>query len=138
MDGMTQRAPRARPGFVTFAVVLVYLGGIAQIALGILAIFLRYTPEAAEGDTALAVTLLGVAMILFGLFVIALASGVARGSRVSRWAATIVLLAAVLLAVVDLVVAADGDWSGLAVQLAVSALVIVALWTGAGRRYFAA
>ncbi|MFB2581373.1 hypothetical protein ACEXQD_08980 [Herbiconiux sp. P15] len=135
---MTQRAVRARPGSVTFAVVLVYIAGVAQIALGILAIFLRYTPEASEGETALAVTLLGAAMVLFGLFVIALASGVARGSRVSRTVVTVLMLLAVALAVVDLVVAADGDWSGLAVQLVVSALVILPLWLGAGRRYFAA
>ncbi|QJU55971.1 hypothetical protein HL652_06850 [Herbiconiux sp. SALV-R1] len=115
-----------------------YIGGIAQIALGILAIFLRYTPEASEGGEALAVTLLGVAMILFGLFVVSLASGVARASRMSRLVASILLVLAVLLAVLDLVVAGDGDWSGLAVQLVVSAAVIVPLWVGPGRRYFAA
>ncbi len=134
----TSSARRKRPGLVTVAVVLMYIGGIAQIALGILAIFLRYTPEASEGGEALAVTLLGVAMILFGLFVVSLASGVARASRMSRLVASILLVLAVLLAVLDLVVAGDGDWSGLAVQLVVSAAVIVPLWVGPGRRYFAA
>ncbi|WP_368496292.1 hypothetical protein [Herbiconiux sp. A18JL235] len=129
---------RTRPGLVTLAVVLMYIGGIAQIALGILAIFLRYAPEASEGDTALVVTLLGVAMILFGLFVVSLASGVARASRMSRLVASILLVLAVLVAVLDLVVAGDGDWSGLAVQLVVSAAVVVPLWVGPGRRYFAA
>lgn len=137
MGGMTKTASRRRPGSVTFAVVLTYVGGIAQIALGILSIFLRYTPEASEGGIALTVTLLGVAMILFGLFVIALASGVARGSRASRIGATVVVLLALLLAVIDLVVAGDGDWSGVAVQLVVAVAVIVPLWTGPGRRYFA-
>lgn len=135
---MVQRVARSRPGLVTFAVVLMYIGGIAQIALGILAIFLRYTPEASEDGVALTVTLLGVAMILFGLFVIALASGVARASRASRIGATVVMLLGVLVALVDLVVAGDGDWSGLAVQLVVAAAVIVPLWTGSGARYFAA
>ena len=128
---------RTRPGLVTFAVVLMYIGGIAQIALGVLAIFLRYAPEASEGDTALVVTLLGVAMILFGLFVVSLASGVARASRMSRLVASILLVLAVLVAVLDLVVAGDGDWSGLALQLVVSAVVVVPLWVGPGRRYFA-
>ncbi len=135
---MVQRVARSRPGLVTFAVVLMYIGGIAQIALGILAIFLRYTPEASEDGVALTVTLLGVAMILFGLFVIALASGVARASRASRIGATVVMLLGVLVALVDLVVAGDGDWSGLAMQLVVAAAVIVPLWTGSGARYFAA
>lgn len=138
MGTMVQRVARSRPGLVTFAVVLMYIGGIAQIALGILAIFLRYTPEASEDGVALTVTLLGVAMILFGLFVIALASGVARASRASRIGATVVMLLGVLVALVDLVVAGDGDWSGLAMQLVVAAAVIVPLWTGSGARYFAA
>ena len=136
MGGMTQTPPRHRPGLVTLAVVLMYIGGIAQIALGILTIFLRYAPEASADGVSLAVTLFGVAMILFGLFVIALASGVARGSRMSRLGATVVMLLGLVLAVVDLIVAADGDWSAVAVQLVVSALVIVPLWTGPGRRYF--
>ncbi len=68
-----------RPGVVTFSVVLMYIGGIAQIILGILTIFLRYTPEAQSGGIALPITLLGAGMILFGLLVIGLASGVARG-----------------------------------------------------------
>lgn len=131
-----RRGERSRPGLVTVAVVLMYIGGIAQIALGILAIFLRYTPEAQRDGIALAVTLLGAAMILFGLFVVALASGVARASRASRIGATVVMLLGVVVALLDLLVAGDGDWSGIAVQLVLSAAVIVPLWVGAGRRYF--
>ena len=126
-----------RPYSVTLAVALMYVGGIAQVALGIGIIFLRYTPEAEANETELAVSLFGAGMILFGLFVIALASGVARGSRASRAAATVVLLLALILTIVDLAVAADGDWTAVAVQLAVSTAVIVPLWTGSGRRYFA-
>ncbi|MET1051924.1 MAG: hypothetical protein ABWX65_04720 [Mycetocola sp.] len=128
---------RHRPAAVTVAVVLMYMGGIAQIALGIVTIFLRYAPESVSEGIVLAVSLFGVAMILFGLFVIALASGVARGSRASRIGATVVLTLALILVVADLIVAADGDWSGTAVQAVVSAAVILPLWIGAGRRYFA-
>ena len=134
---MTQSASRDRPGFVTVAVVVMYLGGIAQIALGILTLFIRYIPDAPTGDVGLLVSLFGAGMILFGLFVIALASGVARGSRAARVSATVVLLLALALAIADLIVAGDGDWSGVAVQLVLSAAVILPLWTGAGRRYFA-
>ncbi|KJC63296.1 membrane protein [Agreia bicolorata] len=114
-----------------------YLGGVAQIALGILTLFIRYIPDAPTGDIGLLVSLFGAGMILFGLFVIALASGVARGSHASRVSATVVLLLTLVLALVDLVVAGDGDWSGVAVQLVSSTAVILPLWTGAGRRYFA-
>jgi len=134
---MTQSASPVRPGLVTLAVVVMYLGGIAQIALGILTLFIRYIPDAPTGDLGLLVSLFGAGMILFGLFVIALASGVARGSRASRVSATAVLLLALVLAIVDLVVVGDGDWSGVAVQVVSSAAVILPLWTGAGRRYFA-
>jgi hypothetical protein len=122
---------------VTFAVVVMYAGGLAQIALGILTLFVRYIPDAPTGGLGLLITLFGAGMILFGLFVIALASAVARGSRAGRVSATVVLLLALALALTDLVVVGDGDWSGVAVQLVASAAVILPLWTEPGRRYFA-
>ena len=126
-----------RPGWVTWAVVLMYIGGIIQIALGILTVFLRYAPDVAADGIALGVTLVGAGIILFGLFVIGLASGVARGSRASRVGATVVILLGLALAIADLVIAGDADWSGVAIQLILVAAVIVPLWVGAGRRYFA-
>lgn len=133
----TRGASRKRPGLVTVAVVVMYAGGLAQIALGILTLFIRYVPDAPTGDIGLLVTLFGAGMILFGLFVIALASGVARGSRAARVSATVIMLLALALAVTDLVIVGDGDWSGVAVQIVSSAVVILPLWTGPGRRYFA-
>jgi len=126
-----------RPGGVTFAVVLMYIGGIAQIALGVLTIFLRYAPDVAADGTTFAVSLTGAGMVLFGLFVVALASGVARGSRVSRLSATVVVALGLVLMLADLIVADDGDWSGVAIQGLVVVCVVLPLWTGAGRRYFA-
>ncbi|MET0955103.1 MAG: hypothetical protein ABWY68_04070 [Cryobacterium sp.] len=134
-------APEERPslpGSVTFSVVLMYLGGIVQMGLGIIIVFLRYVPGVTDHDITLAVTLVGVGIILFGLFVVSLASGVARGSRASRLSATIVLLLGWVLFIVDLVVSADGDWSGVIIQTAIAVAVILPLWVGAGRRYFAA
>ena len=126
-----------RPGGVTFAVVLMYIGGIIQIALGVLTIFLRYAPDVAADGTTFAVSLTGAGMVLFGLFVVALASGVARGSRVSRLSATVVVALGLVLMLADLIVADDGDWSGVAIQGLVVVCVVLPLWTGAGRRYFA-
>lgn len=132
---MTGERPR-RPGVVTFSVVLMYIGGIAQIVLGVLTIFLRYTPEAQSGGVALPVTLLGAGMVLFGLLVIGLASGVARESSAARSGATAVMFLGLAFAVVDLVVAADGDWSAVISQSIATVLVVVPLWVGRGRRYF--
>jgi len=133
---MSDATARRRPGIVTFVVVLIYIAGIADVALGVLTIFLRYLPETAAEGITLPVTLLGAGMILFGLLLVALASGVARGSRAARIGTTIVLLAGLALDVADLLIAADGDWSGVVTQLAACAIVIIPLWVGAGGRYF--
>lgn len=125
-----------RPGTVTFAVVLMYMAGIIQILLGILTIFLRYTPDAQSQGVTLPITLLGAGMVLFGLLVIGLASGVARGSSAARQGATAVMLLGLAFAVLDLLVAADGDWSAVISQSIASIAVVVPLWTGRGRRYF--
>ncbi|MET3905394.1 hypothetical protein [Paenarthrobacter sp. 4246] len=125
-----------RPGVVTFSVVLMYIGGIAQILLGILTIFLRYTPEAQSGGIALPITLLGAGMILFGLLVIGLASGVARGSEAARRGATAVMLLGLAFAVLDLTIAGDGDWSAVISQSIATVAVLVPVWVGRGRRYF--
>lgn len=134
---MTAQEHPRRPGLVTWAVVLMYIGGITQIGLGIVTVFLRYAPDVAAEGIALGVTLVGAGIILFGLFVIALASGVARGSRASRLGATVVILLGLALAITALVVADDGDWSGVTIQLVLVAAVILPLWVGPGRRYFA-
>lgn len=128
---------RRRPGAVTFAVVLMYVSGIAQISLGVLTMFLRYAPVVVADGIGFAVTLAGAGMVLFGLFVIALASGVARGSATSRLGATTVMLMGLTVMVVDLLVANDGDWIGVVSQTVFAIAVTVPLWVGAGRRYFA-
>lgn len=123
---------------MTVAVVVLYLGGIAQIGLGVVSIFLRYSTEVQADGLTLAVTLTGAGMVLFGLFMIAIASGVARGSALSRAIASAIVALALALAVVDLVVAGDGDWTGVVVQSVVAAAVLLPLWLGGGRAYFAA
>ncbi|MFK0039814.1 hypothetical protein ACIQTW_08215 [Paenarthrobacter sp. NPDC090517] len=133
---MTMGESPKRPGAVTFSVVLMYIGGIVQIILGILTIFLRYSPEAQSGGIALPITLLGAGMILFGLLVIGLASGVARGSEAARRGATAVMLLGLAFAVLDLIIAADNDWSAVISQSVATAAVLVPLWVGRGRRYF--
>ncbi|QHC68478.1 hypothetical protein GSU68_08185 [Rathayibacter sp. VKM Ac-2759] len=113
-----------------------YLGGLAQIALGIGTIFLRYTPGASADGLGTVVTLLGAGMILFGLFVIALASGVARGSRAARTSATAVMLLGLALMLADALTAGDGDWSGVVIQSIAVLAVVAPLRIGRGRRYF--
>jgi len=134
---MTTGESPKRPGVVTFSVVLMYIGGIAQIVLGVLTIFLRYAPEAQSSGITFPITMLGAGMVLFGLLVIGLASGVARGSEAARRGATAVMLLGLAFAVLDLIIAADGDWSAVISQSIATVAVVIPLWTGRGSRYFA-
>jgi len=117
---------------VTIAVVLVYLSAFANVALGVLVLLSRY--EVAEADV-LRVSLLGAAIILFGLLLIGMASGLARGSRLSRTFATIYLGVLVVLSVVTIATTDGWDWGSM-IDLAIEALILVALWAPPGSHHF--
>ncbi|MFD4959169.1 hypothetical protein [Microbacterium sp. NPDC058389] len=123
---------RRRPVIVTIAVVLVYVSAFANVALGVVVLLSRY--EVAEADV-LRVSLLGAAVILFGLLLIGMASGLARGSRLSRTFATIYLGVLVVLSVMTIVTTDGWDW-GSTIDLAIEALILVALWAPPGSRHF--
>jgi hypothetical protein len=138
LSTMTEATATRRPGVVTFVVVLTYLAGLADIILGILIIFARYIPEivSAGHGVRLLVTLIGAATVLFGLLTLALASGISRGSRFSRWGVTGLLSAGFILTLVLHFANADEDWSGVIVQAVICILAILPLWVGRSRRYF--
>ena len=117
---------------VTIAVVLVYVSAIASVAVGTLVLLSRYE---VERSSVLPVSLLGAAIILFGLLLIAMASGLARGSALSRTLATVYLGVLSLLHVLTIATTDDWDWSAI-VQLALAALMILVLWTPPGAHYF--
>lgn len=119
---------------VTIAVVLVYIGGLTSAAVGILILLSRYQVERAE---VLPVSLLGAAIILFGLLTLAVASGVARGRRFARLLLTIYLAVALVLNLITIVSTDAWDWSAI-VEMAADAFILVALWAPPGSRYFRA
>ncbi|SFS16011.1 hypothetical protein SAMN04487846_3222 [Microbacterium sp. cf046] len=126
-------APPARqPVLVRIAVVLVYLSGLTSIAIGILVLLSRYDIARAE---VLPVSLLGSAVILFGLLTIAIASGVARGRRLARLLLTIYLGVQFVLHIVTIVTTETWDWTSMA-EMAAYAFIGFALWTPPGSRYF--
>ncbi|MCP2636391.1 hypothetical protein K0817_007385 [Microbacterium sp. HD4P20] len=127
-------APRTRrPAVVTVAVVLIYIAAIADVALGIFVLLSRYQ---ATGSDVLVVSLLGAGIILFGLLLIAIASGVARGSRLSRGLATVFLTVLIVLRVVTIISTDTWDVSAI-VQSVLAAFALVVLWTPPGARHFA-
>jgi hypothetical protein len=125
-------AAERRPVVVTISVVLVYLSAFAAVLLGILVLLSRY--EVVSADV-LPVSLLGAGIILFGLLLVAVASGIARGSRLSRTLATVYLALLIILNAVAIGTTDSWDWSASA-QLAVEVLIILALWLPPGARHF--
>lgn len=130
---MTDPAPAtARPAVVTLAVVLVYIGGFANTALGILILLARYEVPA---DEVLAVSLVGAATILLGLLTVAGASSLARGSRLARLLLTAYLAVLGVLQGLSLALT-DRDLAVVAPLIATVA-VIAAVWIPpTSRRYF--
>ena len=118
---------------VTIAVVAVYISAFANVLLGILILLSRY--QVARADV-LPVSLLGAAVILFGLLLVAVASGLSRGSRLSRVLATVYLGILMALNAATIATTDGWDWST-AVQLAVQLIVVVLLWAPPGSRRFA-
>ncbi len=129
---MTSTVEVRRPVPVTVAVVLVYVGGFANTALGVLVLLSRYQVDA---DDVLAVSLVGAATILLGLLTVAGGSSLARGSRLARalltaYLSLLVVLQGLALALTEL------DPTIITALLAALA-VIAAIWIPAtARRYF--
>ncbi|MBN9224021.1 MAG: ATPase [Microbacterium sp. SCN 70-27] len=122
----------SRPVPVTIAVVLVYLGGLASALFGILFLLARYAVEA--GDV-VDVSFVGVGIILFGLLSVAAASGLGRGSGLSRVFVTVLGAALIALQLWGLVI--DHHWSTWAVmQIVLYGAVIAVLWLPSAGRFF--
>lgn len=121
-----------RPIAVTIAVVLVALTGAYNTALGILVLLSRYDVPA---EDVLTVSLVGAGIILFGLLTLAVASGIARGSRLSRLLVTVYIAVQLTLHVITIVT--SDAWDGLLfVQITLQLALLVVMWTPVGSRYF--
>ena len=129
---MTTPEKARRPVAVTVAIMLVYIGGLLNTALGVLVLLSRYEVTA---DLVLPVSLIGAATILLGLLTIAGGSALSRGSRLARILLTAYLSVLVVLqAAARLLTELDAT---LAAALVAALAVIAALWIPAdARRYF--
>ncbi|WP_350352594.1 hypothetical protein ABS642_05905 [Microbacterium sp. A8/3-1] len=132
MDIVTEQ-PRShkRPVVVTVVVILVVLSGLSNALLGLTVLLSRY--QVPDGDV-LAVSLIGAAVILFGLLTLAVAAAIARGSRLARLLLTIYIGVQLALHAVT-ALTTTWDWAVL-VQSVVELLVVVAVWAPPGSRHF--
>lgn len=130
--GAAVRDARRRPAVVTAAIVLVYVGGLLNTALGVVVLLARY---AVTPDLVLPVSLVGAATVLLGLLTVAGGSALSRGSILARalltgYLAVLIALQAVAMALTEL----DPV---LVVALVAAVAVIAAVWIpGRARRWF--
>lgn len=123
---------RRRPVLITIAVVLVYIGGLSSTVTGTFILLSRYQ---VEPDQILAVSLLGAAVILFGLLTIAVASGVSRGRPLARLLLTLYSAGQAILHV--LTVVSTASWDVLAIsELIADVFILIVIWAPPGSRYF--
>lgn len=132
MDIVTEQ-PRShkRPVVVTVVVILVVLSGLSNALLGLTVLLSRY--QVPDGDV-LVVSLIGAAVILFGLLTLAVAAAIARGSHPARLLLTIYIGVQLALHAVT-ALTTTWDWAVL-VQSVVELLVVVAVWAPPGSRHF--
>ena len=123
------------PRRIIVVVVLTYIAGILDIIGGIVLILLRYDAVVEEAGEQLLMSLLGAALILIGLLTVAMASGLTRGRNSARIFVTALMALSLVVSVTDFVRDQSSPWR-LAIDVAVSALVILALWVGKGGRFF--
>ncbi len=117
---------------VTIAVALIYIAGIGGAMFGVLFLLARYGVEASE---AVAVSFVGVGIILFGLLSVAAASGLRRGSGLSRLFITALAGVLIVLQGVSLTSAHAWSWWSFG-EIVLYAAVIVALWAPPAGRFF--
>ena len=134
-------APKARrrhkpPTELIVIVVFTYVAGFLSIGVGLLFILLRYVTDIPSLGGQFGVTLIGAGVILLGLFILALASALSRGKHYARVLLTVALGIQLVLAVASLIVDADYVWPEV-LLIVVSVLIILALWLGRPREYFA-
>ena len=129
---MTEHFSRRRPAVITIVMILVVLSGLSNALLGVVVLLSRY--QVPDADV-LSVSLIGAAVILFGLLTLAVAAAIGRGSRLARLLVTIYLAVQLVLHGVT-AATTDWDWAVL-VQAVVEVLLLAALWAPPGSRHFA-
>jgi hypothetical protein len=125
-----------RPGGVSVAAVLVLLAGAIDIISGVI---LLVQPDAPEIDVTFAgrvgVDGIAIGSIVIGAILVILALGVWRGSQAARMIVTVLeafsLISSLFLAVAYLGTAV-GEWAG----VAISAVILILLWTKDAAAYF--
>jgi hypothetical protein len=127
-----------RPATITIIGVLAYIAGLLDMISGVILFFLLPNEDVVDqfGGTGPMITA-AIASIVVGLIVVVVAGGLLRGSQTSRLIVTVLqvlsLIGSLFLAVAwrETATATD-EWIG----IAVSALVLILLWTPKASAFF--
>jgi hypothetical protein len=131
-------AQTGRPTTVTIIGVLAYIAGLLDMVSGVILFFLLPNEDVVDsfgGSGPLIAAAIG--SIVIGLIVVVVAGGLLRGSQTSRLIVTVLqvfsLIGSLFLAVAwrETATATD-EWIG----IAVSALVLILLWTPKASAFF--
>ncbi|WP_400996456.1 hypothetical protein [Agromyces sp. GXQ0307] len=129
-------AQGSRPVTITIIGVLAFIAGAIDMVSGVVLFFLLAVPEVVDGfgGTGPLITA-AIASIIVGLITAVLAGGLLRGSQPARLIVTVLqvisIIGSLFLAVAYLGIPV-GEWIG----LAVSALVVILLWTPKASAFF--
>jgi hypothetical protein len=131
-------AQTGRPTTVTIIGVLAYIAGLLDMVSGVILFFLLPNEDVVDsfGGSGPLITA-AIGSIVVGLIVVVVAGGLLRGSQTSRLIVTVLqvlsLIGSLFLAVAwrETATATD-EWIG----IAVSALVLILLWTPKASAFF--
>ena len=122
-----------RPAELTIVVALTYISAYAMIVVGLLAIFTRYLPDISSYDRSI-MTIVGTSVIFLSFLTISVASGIARGDRISRIVLTIIFSVVAALSLFGAISAREVEEELILVIFTLG--MIAVLWTGRRRSYF--
>jgi|SoiMethySBSTD1v2_1073268.scaffolds.fasta_scaffold577400_1 hypothetical protein len=130
-------AANGRPGGVTLVAVLTWIQGLLDVVGGIILLFNVDNPaferEFGYGD---AVLIAGIATIVIGVVIIAVARGLLRGSRFARGVVTVFVLLS-LISAVYVAIAIPAQLVPAIVSGLLSLIVLGLLWSGKAASFFA-
>ena len=130
-------AANGRPGGVTLVAVLTWIQGFLDVIAGTILLFNVNNPaferEFGYGD---AVLIAGIATIVIGVVIIAVARGLLSGSRFARGVVTIFVLLS-LVSAVYVAIAIPAQLVPAIISGLLSLIVLGLLWSGKAANFFA-
>jgi hypothetical protein len=132
---MASTTPAARPGTVTFVVVLTWISAFLAIIGGILALTASDEVLIEAGISSSSATTYGIVDIVLGVLIAFVAIGLAGGNNLSRFLITALMVLRIAVGIWAIVALPNGAVTGVLV-VAFALLIIVFLWNAKASSFF--